>query len=102
MASTVLRYSCGTEYRGEVAEGVPCGAGELCLPTGVVCTGEFSDGAANGTCVQVMPNGDMFVGLFRGGRRYGSGKFVFAASGQQICGTWVDGVFLLSRHGLVE
>ena len=97
MAASVLEYPCGTEYRGDVVDGMPCGVGQLCLPTGVVCTGDFRDGEAHGTCVQVMPTGDMYVGEFRGGRRYGSGKFVFAASGLEVSGTWVDGVYLPGR-----
>lgn len=97
MAHAELCYPCGTNYQGDVKDGVPCGAGQLCLPTGVVCTGQFKDGEANGTCVQVMPTGDMYVGAFRGGRRYGKGKFVFAASGLEVLGTWVDGVYLRSQ-----
>ena len=71
------------------------------MPTGVVCTGDFVDGEAHGTCVQVMPTGDMYVGAFRGGRRYGAGKFVFAASGLEVSGTWIDGVYSLHTSTVV-
>lgn len=91
---TVLSYPCGTEYIGDVVDGLPCGQGQLHLPSGVVCTGAFQNGEAHGLAVQVMPNGDMYVGQFKGGRRYGQGKFVFAAIDLEVRGQWVDGVFL--------
>lgn len=94
---TVLTYPCGTEYTGDVVDGLPCGQGQLCMPSGVVCTGAFRDGEAHGMAVQVMPNGDMYVGQFKGGRRYGQGKFVFAAIDLEVRGDWVDGVYLPER-----
>lgn len=92
---TELSYPCGTHYVGDVdADGLPCGVGQLCLPCGVVGTGEFRDGEAHGLVVQRMPSGDVFVGEFRRGRRYGAGAYTFA-SGLQVRGQWADGVYML-------
>lgn len=90
----VLEYSCGTHYVGAVGDdGLPCGVGQLCMPSGVVCTGEFLDGALHGDAVQRMPSGDVFVGQFRRGRRYGTGTFTFA-NGKRVHGQWADGVYM--------
>ena len=90
----VLEYPCGTHYVGDVdEEGLPCGVGQLCLPTGVICTGEFRDGEAHGRAVQRMPEGHVYVGEFRRGRRYGHGVFTFA-NGRRVQGQWADGVFM--------
>lgn len=64
MANAVLTYPCGTEYRGDVVDGLPNGVGQLCLPCGVVGTGHFVDGEAHGFAMQRMPNGDVYVGQF--------------------------------------
>lgn len=89
-----LTYPCGTSYVGDVdANNMPCGEGQLCLPNGIVCSGEFVDGEAHGVAVQRMPNGDVYVGEFRRGRRYGAGSYTFAC-GLQITGQWADGVYV--------
>ena len=93
LAMSVLTYPCGTEYRGELVNGIPQGRGYLCLPTGVVCQGMFCDGEAHGLASQVMPNGDVYTGGFARGRRDGRGTYAFA-KGMTVRGTWVDGVFL--------
>ena len=92
-----LHYPCGTHYTGDVDEdGLPCGHGQLCLPTGVICTGNFVNGEAHGIAVQRMPSGDLYVGEFRRGRRYGQGAYTFA-SGLQVQGEWADGVYICKR-----
>ena len=94
---TTLTYPCGTFYVGEVDDdGLPCGEGQLCLPSGVVCSGEFRDGEAHDIAVQRMPNGDVYVGEFKRGRRYGAGTFCFAG-GLKVTGYWADGVYMLNN-----
>ena len=93
--SGTLTYPDGTTYQGALMDGQPQGEGQLCTPAGVVCSGDFVAGSAEGCAVQRMPNGDMFVGGFRGGRRDGKGTFTFE-TGEEVQGVWVDGVF---HHG---
>ncbi len=90
--SGTLTYPDGTTYQGALVDGQPQGDGQLCTAAGVVCSGQFVAGAAHGMAVQRMPNGEVFVGGFRGGRRDGAGTFTFL-SGEQVKGVWVDGVF---------
>jgi hypothetical protein len=90
--SGTLTYPDGTTYQGALVDGQPQGEGQLCTAAGVVCSGQFVAGAAHGMAVQRMPNGEVFVGGFRGGRRDGAGTFTFL-SGEQMKGVWVDGVF---------
>ena len=92
----VCKYPCGTEYTGEVVNGVPHGVGYLFTTSGVVCRGQFHNGEAHGMASQLMPNGDIFTGEFQCGRRYGDGVYQFAA-GVTVHGTWADGVFLRLR-----
>lgn len=97
-----MQFSDGTHYAGEVDEHHnPSGVGQLCMPTGVVCTGEFKDGEAHGRAVQRSPDGSCYVGEFKRGRRYGSGD-IKLANGNEFSGVWADGVCCALKYTVHE
>ena len=97
-----MEYSDGTHYVGEVNEHeIPNGVGQLCMPTGVVCTGDFVDGEAHGRALQRAPDGSCYMGEFKRGRRYGSGD-IRLANGNKFSGVWADGVCCALKYMVYE
>ena len=82
-----------TRYEGKMVNGLPHGYGRLWTAGGVVCAGAFEFGSAHGRAIQRMPNGNVYTGGFREGRRDGEGTFTFFQESVTVKGVWVNGIY---------
>ena len=56
-------------YVGDFIMGVKVGKGSYFFPDGKLLEGTFVNNVAEGECTVTYPNGDVFTGLYLGGRR---------------------------------
>lgn len=71
--SATLTYRDGRRYAGEIARGLPSGAGTLTLADGTRQIGRFRDGALHGSGLQVARDGGAYSGPFVNGQPNGEG-----------------------------
>jgi hypothetical protein len=67
----------GSQYRGEVVDGLLQGQGRLDYPDGSRFEGSFKDGRMHGAGSWHGANGEQYVGEFRNGNFHGQGKLLY-------------------------
>lgn len=79
-------------YKGQFADGLFNGIGEITWQNGAKYEGEFKSGLQHGNGKMTTPNGDVYRGEFYQGYESGSGTLVFA-NGNRYEGAFKNGMF---------
>ena len=94
----------GSQYRGEVVDGLLQGQGRLDYPDGSWFEGSFKDGRMHGAGTWHGGNGEHYVGTFENGNFHGQGKLLYR-DGSSYQGGFDNGRFAgegtLIQGGLV-
>ena len=89
-------YTCadGKKYMGEWKDGKPHGQGTQTCADGKKYMGEWKDGKQHGQGTQTWPSGEKYVGEYKDGKLHGQGAYTWA-NGNKYEGEWKDD----KKHG---
>lgn len=76
--------------------GLRNGKGLLSTMDGFVYHGQFIDEKPEGLCEIFMPNGDVYQGYLRNGKKNGRGVLMLKQSKQNLDGYWQNDLFINS------
>ena len=91
MAEIEIYGNSGTNYMGDIADGIPHGTGSYTWPDGGTYECQWELGAMNGSGVGIDPDGSKYDGEWANGQPNGAGTMTHA-DGSVTTGTFVNGI----------